>query len=607
LTRGRRARRWASALLLVALAMTALGLAPGRPAGAAPARVYQALVIGDSVMAGISLYPSGVPALQAKHTTVLDLKVCRRLVAASCPYQGVAPPNAITTLKSAAGTFTRALVVGVGYNDTTANVAAGVDQIMAEAQRQGIPTVIWFTYQQRGKNAGLYAAHNATLFAKQQQYGTRLRVADWNAYSASHNEWFSSTDPTGVHLTPAGAAALTAYLSFALDLFAGADRCASANWAGAPVPGTAAPSVGGGQLHMLASPARLVDTRSLAGRVGAGRVLKVQVGGTNGVPSGAVAAVVTVTAVRPCANAFASVGPCANTITGTSLMNPPTSSVVANSATVALAQGALCVYVSQPTDVVVDLLGWYGPAGAGSRVVAPLRLVDTRPGMAQTLPVPQQRVAARGVLALAVGGVAPGAAALTVNITAAFPAAAGFVTAFPGPCPATLATAPATSSVNFARGATTAGSVVVGVASNQVCVYASVATDLIVDLQGVHDGAGHDVLPVPTTRVIDTRTLAPGAPVAAGATLTADLDGLLPVPAGADAAIVNLTSLSSAASGWITAYPCGQPVPGASNLNPVRGAIVANMALVPLTADHRICLYSRSSTHLLVDVEGWIL
>ena len=226
----RRPRRRAGVLLVVALAWGAVCFVPGRPAGAAPARIDQALVIGDSVSAAISLYPSGVPALQAKHTSRLDLKVCRRLITASCPYQGVTPPNAIDTLRAAAGTFNGVLVVVAGYNDTTANVGLAIDRLVAESQRQGIGRVVWLTYEQRGTNAGLYAAHNATLRAKLQQYPSILRVADWNAKSAGHADWFSSVDPTSVHLSRAGAEALTAYLGVVLDPYAGPDRCASANW-----------------------------------------------------------------------------------------------------------------------------------------------------------------------------------------------------------------------------------------------------------------------------------------------------------------------------------------------------------------------------------------
>jgi hypothetical protein len=227
--------------------------------------------------------------------------------------------------------------------------------------------------------------------------------------------------------------------------------------------------------------------------------------------------------------------------------------------------------------------------------------------MAQALPIAKHRLVAGGVLALPVAGVIPGASALTVDVTAIAPSTAGSVRVFPGPCPAVLTTQPAVSSVTFAKGVTTANTVLVGVAAGQLCVYSSAATDLVVDVQAVHDGNGRDVLPRQPRRLIDTRSFGARTPLGAGSVLTTDLDGLLAVPAGASAAIVNLTSFATTASGSITASPCGGAIPVPSNVNAVAGSTVSNLAIVPVTGDHRICLSSKAATHLLVDLQGWIL
>ena len=59
---------------------------------------------------------------------------------------------------------------------------------------------------------------------------------------------------------------------------------------------------------------------------------------------------------------------------------------------VRLGAGAMCVYVNRRTDVVVDITGWIGAGGASTAVVTPTRIVDTRPGESQALPVTQQRL-----------------------------------------------------------------------------------------------------------------------------------------------------------------------------------------------------------------------
>jgi len=78
-------------------------------------------------------------------------------------------------------------------------------------------------------------------------------------------------------------------------------------------------------------------------------------------------------------------------------------------------------------------------------------------------------------------------------------------------------------------------------------------------------------------------------------------------PAGAAVVVVNLTALSAAAGGYVTAGACstftGTP-PGQSNLNAVPGAAVANLAIVPVGADGTFCAYVSAPMHLLVDVVG---
>ncbi|MCU1343965.1 MAG: hypothetical protein JWL70_231, partial [Acidimicrobiia bacterium] len=110
------------------------------------------------------------------------------------------------------------------------------------------------------------------------------------------------------------------------------------------------------------------------------------------------------------------------------------------------------------------------------------------------------------------------------------------------------------------------------------------------------------------TRVLDTRTGPDprGAPhrLAAGETLVLPLRGRSGVPAEATSVLVNVTAVTPDADGFITAYPCDQPRPIASNLNPAAGQIVANAAMVGLAANGSICLYSLRATDLVVDVSG---
>lgn len=77
------------------------------------------------------------------------------------------------------------------------------------------------------------------------------------------------------------------------------------------------------------------------------------------------------------------------------------------------------------------------------------------------------------------------------------------------------------------------------------------------------------------------------------------------VTADARAVELNLAVTSPAASGYVTAFPCGEPQPIASHLNFEVGQTVANVAVVPIGADGRVCLYTSAETELLADVSGF--
>jgi hypothetical protein len=75
---------------------------------------------------------------------------------------------------------------------------------------------------------------------------------------------------------------------------------------------------------------------------------------------------------------------------------------------------------------------------------------------------------------------------------------------------------------------------------------------------------------------------------------------------GVSAVVVNLTSVGSTASSYLTAWPTGQPRPRSSNLNFPAGQVVANQAIIPVGAGGRIDLaVDAGATHVVVDVQGW--
>lgn len=227
------------------------------------------------------------------------------------------------------------------------------------------------------------------------------------------------------------------------------------------------------------TPARLVDSRQglrAPGRLQNGDQLTVGVtGGGSPVPAAASAVVLNVTAVDPSNDGFVSVYPCGGGAPVVSSLNPRAAETRPNLVVVPVgAGGTVCFYTTSTLDLVVDVTGWVQTTGDRFNAVAPARLADTRGGL---------RVPANGTLRVPVAGVRgiPGtASAIAANITAVGPDAAGYVTVY-----GCGTTPPPTSTLNVqvGRDAANGAQVELG-ADGALCLFSTVATDLIVDING---------------------------------------------------------------------------------------------------------------------------
>jgi len=179
-------------------------------------------------------------------------------------------------------------------------------------------------------------------------------------------------------------------------------------------------------------------------------------------------------------------------------------------------------------------------------------------------------------------------------VTAADPSGSGFVSVLPGPC-ATVVLPPTTSNLNVTTSRNVAASSTVSLGDGEICVFSSVATDIVVDLQATHATIGRSVIASDPFRVLDTRT---GDHLSAGRSLAVQ------VPAPSAAAIVNLTAVDPIGRGFLTLYPCGSTVPTVSNLNVDAGSIVANRGVVPTDGSNQFCVFSSVDTDVVVDVEA---
>ncbi len=207
------------------------------------------------------------------------------------------------------------------------------------------------------------------------------------------------------------------------------------------------------------------------------------------------------------------------------------------------------------------------------------------------------------------GGLVPasGVGAVSISVTSTQSQGAGFVTV--SPCGSTNTV----SSLNFQAASDRANAVVTPVsATGTVCFTSSVATDLLVDLNGWFKSSAA-FNPVSPTRVFDTRAgsppyvrhvakakVGPGAPLEVQLT---DLPGLVP-GSGVGVVSMNVTSTQSQSDGFVTVSPC-TTADAVSSVNFQGGDDVANLVLARVSAAGTVCFNASTPTDLIVDINGW--
>lgn len=261
--------------------------------------------------------------------------------------------------------------------------------------------------------------------------------------------------------------------------------------------------------------------------------------------------------------------------------------------------------------------------------VTPTRVLDTREdnGTGQVGVTADGIAAGEGVVAPGTpvtvpiagrAGIPPYATAVSLNLAVTDTAGDGYLTAWP-----TGTDQPLASSINYGPGTSVANSILVPIGEDgTISLAAGVnATHVIADVTGwsANDPA---FLPLTPSRLLDTRSddradigitidgqargqglLEPGN------TLELQVSGRgaegAIVPAGATAAVINLTGTEATGPGYLTVWDCGGDKPLASTFNFTDAGTLANSVVVPLSADGKLCIESGvSSTHVVADVTG---
>jgi hypothetical protein len=362
------------------------------------------------------------------------------------------------------------------------------------------------------------------------------------------------------------------------------------------------------------APCRVADTRNPNGPFGGpfisggtSRGFAVPSSGCN-IPSSAQAYSINTTVIPKGGLGFLTMFPCAQSQPLVSTLNSIDGRVKASAAIVpAGANGAICAFATNDTDLVIDINGYFVPSTNTNALqffpLAPCRLVDTR-GPTGALGGPSLvGNAARSFPLLSSTCNVPGTAqAYSLNYTSVPKGGLGFLTTWP-----TGQTQPLVSTLNAPTGAVTANGAIVPSGTNgSVSVFVTNDSDLVIDINGYFAPPGQGGLSFYTLspcRVLDTRNPAGTPPFNGQINVNVNNSGC-GVPATAQSYVLNATVVPSTVLGFLTLWPQGANQPLVSTLNAGDGAVTSNQAIVP-TTNGSVSAFGSNTTHLVLDIAGY--
>jgi hypothetical protein len=362
------------------------------------------------------------------------------------------------------------------------------------------------------------------------------------------------------------------------------------------------------------NPCRVVDTRDPNGPFG-GPAISANTSrsfaipqGECDIPSSAAAYSLNVTVVPSSTLGFLSIWPTGQVQPYVSTLNSWDGRIKANAAIVDAGKGGtVSVYVSDTSDVILDINGYFVPGSDSTSLafypVTPCRLVDTRSptgpfggpsmfaGETRSFSVP-----------LSACSLPSNAGAYSLNFTVVPDGPFGYLSTWP-----TGQAQPYVSTLNAFTGEVTANAAIVPAGSDgAISVYVTNSSDLVIDVNGYfapNGTGGMALFNLAPCRSLDTRTAGDQQPFVN--TFDTDIVGSnCGIPPFAKAVVANITAVPQGALGYLSLWPDAQPEPVVSTLNAWDGSVTSNMAITPMT-DGSVDAYASNPTQLILDVSGY--
>jgi len=364
------------------------------------------------------------------------------------------------------------------------------------------------------------------------------------------------------------------------------------------------------------TPCRIADTRQPQGPFGGpfisggtARSFAIPASGCN-VPSAAAYSLnVTVVPFQGGRLGYLTIWPTGEPQPVVSTLNSPDGRIKANAAIVPAGDGgAVSVYASDSTDVILDINGYFQAPAAHSLEFYPVplcRVLDTR-GANGSLGGPYLYGSQeRDFPVLASDCRLPANAqaySMNFTVTPVTGKPLGYLSVWPAgsdqPVVSTLNNPTATIVANAA--------IVPAGTGGAVAVYADQDTNLIVDVNGYFAAPGEGGLslyPLTPCRVIDTRS--DGGAFSGQRSPPVPLAGSpCAVPSEAQEYVFNATVVPAGPLGYLTLWADGDPMPGVSNLNATDGVIASNMAIIG-NHDGESDAYAYGVTQLILDIASY--
>ncbi len=363
-------------------------------------------------------------------------------------------------------------------------------------------------------------------------------------------------------------------------------------------------------------PCRVVDTRGANGTFGGPPIQGgtarafplAQSGNPCGIPSDAVAYSLNVTVIPNGHLGYLTIWPTGEGQPTVSTMNSPDGRIKANAAIIpaGTSSGSVSVYVTDTTNVVLDIDGYFIPSSGQTLAFyasTPCRVVDTRNPNGPLGGPYLQGHQERDFPVLQSDCDIPGSAvAYSMNFTV-LPKGprVGYLTVWPAG-----QSQPGVSTLNDPTGTNVANAALVPAGTQgAIATYVTDNTDLLIDVDGYFAPPGTGGLSfyaLTPCRVIDTRS-GGGQPFSGEKTISVQTSPCGP-PATSEGYVFNATAIPQGTLSFLTLWPDGEPQPTVSTLNAKDGAVTSNMAIVPNT-DGKTDAWAQGSTQLILDISGY--